>query len=81
MRGVDADAVDADAVDVAERERSRTCAVALAPRATPEDRERIRIAAETTADPRLRIALERSIDESVEEPALAESLSTLEGEP
>ena len=35
-------------------------------------------AAETTADPRLRVALERSIDEQAEEEALSESLVALE---
>jgi hypothetical protein len=64
--------VDADAVSRA------AAAVALAPRATPEDRARIRVAAATTADPRLRIALERSIDEQAEEEALTEALAALD---
>lgn len=53
-------------------------AVALAPSASPEERARIRVAAESSASPALRIALERSIDEQADDEALAESLYALE---
>ena len=55
-------------------------AVAVGPTATPDQRERIRIAADRTVDPELRIALERAIDEEAEDEAVAEALEALENE-
>ena len=56
-------------------------AIALEPKLAREDRARLRIAAEATASPRLRIALDR-VAEGADEEALAEALAAVEtGEP
>ncbi len=66
--------VDAPALDRA------TAAVALAPVATSEDRTRIRSAAVTSADPLLRTALQRALEEAAEDETLAAALLALEQE-
>ena len=55
-------------------------AIALTPQIPPSERRRIRIAAEATASPKLRIALERASSNDTPEEELAEELSALEAE-
>jgi hypothetical protein len=53
-------------------------AAALASSASKQERSRIRIAAETIAEPRLRIAVEKAADEATSEAELAEALAEVE---
>jgi hypothetical protein len=53
-------------------------AVAVGRSATPEQRQRVRIAADQTVDPALRHAMERAIDEQAAEEAIAEALDAVE---
>ncbi len=55
-------------------------AAALASSATDDERKRIRIAAGSIAEPRLRVAVEKAADESVAEAELAEALAEVEQE-
>lgn len=57
-----------------------SAAVALAATRAPAELERIRIAAETAAAPRLRVALSRAADASASDAELAELLAELEAE-
>ncbi len=53
-------------------------AAALASSASKEERTRIRVAAETIAEPRLRIAVEKAADESTSEAELAQALAEID---
>ncbi|MBK6514885.1 MAG: hypothetical protein IPM79_24805 [Polyangiaceae bacterium] len=55
-------------------------AIAAARGAGPEARARIRVAASTTASPKLRVAIERSLDDEAETAAIAEALGEVEAE-
>ncbi len=55
-------------------------AIALAPQVPPSERRRIRVAAQTTAAPKLRIALEHASSPDASEDELAEELAHLEAE-
>ncbi len=57
-----------------------SAAIALAPQVPPSERRRIRIAAQATASPKLRVALEHASDHDISDDALAESLAELEAE-
>lgn len=56
-------------------------AAALASSASKPERERIRIAAGTIAEPRLRVAVEKAADETVAEAELAEALAEVDDRP
>jgi hypothetical protein len=67
--------------DPREREATRaSAAIALGPVLDADGRARLRIAAETSASPKLRAALERASDEDAELAALEEALASLEPE-
>ncbi|NUO47500.1 MAG: hypothetical protein HOV80_01445 [Polyangiaceae bacterium] len=53
-------------------------AAALGSSASKQERARIRVAAETIAEPRLRIAVEKAADEAIAEAELAEALAEVE---
>lgn len=57
-----------------------SAAIALAPQVAPAERKRIRVAAETTASPKLRIALEHAASRDTTDEELAERLAELEAE-
>ena len=57
-----------------------SAAIALAPQVPPAERKRIRVAAATTASPKLRVALEHASSSEASEEALAEELAHLEAE-
>ena len=57
-----------------------SAAIALAPQVPPSERRRIRIAAQATASPKLRIALDHATDSEISDEALAESLADLDAE-
>jgi hypothetical protein len=67
--------------DASAKAVSRACAaVALAGQLPPSERQRIRVVAETTASPKLRVALEQATLRETSDDALAASLAELEAE-
>ncbi|NUP04478.1 MAG: hypothetical protein HOW73_00265 [Polyangiaceae bacterium] len=57
-----------------------SAAVAAAPKVGADGRDRIRIAASTTASPKLRFAIEQSLADQAEDVALGEALAEVEAE-
>lgn len=57
-----------------------SAAIALAPQVPPAERRRIHVAAESTASPKLRVALEAATNRELSDESLAQALSELESE-